>query len=104
MAEPKGTMEGFPPPYDPDKNKKRGMEGAQAATGGLVAGAGMGGIVLAALVWWRSVGGELPWPASGDIGFSSILGAVLTPIGAYVAGRINNKAKYNKDAKNGNGE
>lgn len=104
MAEPRGTMEGFPPPYSPEKNAKRGAEAGTAATQGLAAGAGVGGVVLAALVWWRSIGGELPWPAGGDIGLASILGAVLTPIGAYVAGRLNNRAKYAADAAKTNGE
>lgn len=87
------------PEYNPEKNHRRGVESAKAATGGVASGGAGLGLVLAILVWLRSVGVDLPWPESGDIGFATIVGGVLTPLGAYITARLNNKAKYNKDAE-----
>lgn len=93
-----GFVEGFPE-YSAEKNAKRGKEGAQAATGGVVTGGAGLGLVLSILVWLRSIGVELPWPDAGDIGFATIVGGILTPLGAYVTARLQNKSKYAKDAE-----
>lgn len=98
-----GFIEGFPQ-YDAEKNARRGKEGAQAAAGGVATGGTGLGLVLAVLVWLRSIGVNLPWPETGDLGFATIVGGILTPLGAYVTARIQNKAKYNRDAAEAEGQ